>query len=58
MFILHGYESIWIKIKIKDGLDKIIGNIFRPNSAPLANLERSIEIYNKIIDNILANKNH
>ena len=58
MFIPHVYESIWIKIKIKDGPDKIIGNIYRPNTAPLANLERSIEIHNRIIDNILANKNH
>ena len=58
VFIPHVYESIWVKIKTKDGPDKIIGNIYRPNTAPLANLERSIEIHNQIIDNILANKNH
>ena len=58
VFIPHVYESIWVKIKTKDGPDKIIGNIYRPNTAPLANLERSIEIHNQIIDDILANKNH
>ena len=57
VFIPHVYESIWVKIKTKDGPDKIIGNIYRPNTAPLAHLERSIEIHNQIIDNILANKN-
>ena len=58
VFIPHVYESIWIKIKIKNGPDKIIGNVYRPNTAPLANLERSIEIHNQIIDNILTNKSH
>ena len=58
VFIPHVYESIWIKIKMKHGPDKIIGNVYRPNTAPLANLERSIEIHNQIIDKILANKSH
>ena len=58
VFIPHVYESIWVKIKIKNGPDKIIGNIYRPNSAPKADLTRSIEIHNTIIENILKNKNH
>ena len=58
IFIPHVYESIWIKIKMKHGPDKIIGNVYRPNSAPLANLQRSIEIHNQIIDKIQSNKSH
>ena len=58
IFIPHVYESIWVKIKIKNGRDKIIGNVYRPNTAPLANLEQSIEIHNKILDKILTNKCH
>ena len=45
VFIPYVYESLWIKIKIKNGPDKIIGNVYRPNTAPLANLVRSIEIH-------------
>ena len=52
------YESIWVKIKIKNGKDKIIGNIYIPNSPPLANLEQSLNIHSQIIDKILTNKNH
>ena len=46
------YESIWVKIKIKNGPDKIIGNIYRPNSAPKADLQKAIEVHNKILENI------
>ena len=58
VFIPHVYESIWVKIKIKDGPDKIIGNVYRPNTAPLANLERSIEIHNQIIEKLLSDNSH
>ena len=51
-------ESIWIKIKIRNGPDKIIGNVYRPNTAPLANLERSIEIHNQIINKLLSDNSH
>ena len=47
VFIPHVYESIWVKIKMNNGRDKIVGNVYRPNTAPLASLERSIEIHNK-----------
>ena len=58
IFEPHVYESIWVKIKIKNGKDKIIGNVYRPNSAPLANLQKAIEIHQSIIEKILSNKNH
>ena len=58
VFIPHVYESIWVKIKMKNGRDKIIGNVYRPNTAPLANLEQSLDIHYQIIDKILTNKKH
>ena len=58
IFLPHVYESIWVKIKIKNGKDKIIGNVYRPNTAPLANLEQALNIHSQILDQILANKNH
>ena len=58
VYIPHVYESIWMNIKMKNGPDKIIGNVYRPNTAPLANLERSIEIHNQIIDKLLSDNCH
>ena len=52
------YESIWVKIKIKNGRDKIIGNVYRPNTAPLANLDQAIEIHGQTIDKIQNNRLH
>jgi hypothetical protein len=43
---------------MNNGPDKIFGNVYRPNTAPLANLEQSIEIHNQILDKILTNKSH
>ena len=37
---------------------KIIGNIYRTNSAPKAELLRAIDIHNTILENILNKKNH
>ena len=58
VFTPHVYESIWVKIKMKNGRDKIIGNVYRPNTAPLASLDKSIQIHNEILDKILSNKLH
>ena len=58
VFEPHLYESIWVKIKMKSGRDKITGYVYRPNTAPLANLDKAIEIYNQIIDKIQSNKKH
>ena len=46
------YESIWVKIK------NVYRNVYRPNTAPLANLEQSLNIHSQILDKILTNKNH
>ena len=48
-FVPHVYEPIWIKVKVKNGADKIIGNVYRPNSAPKADLKRAIDIHNNIL---------
>ena len=45
VFIPHVYESIWIKIKIKNGPDKIIGNVYRPNTG-LNNSQQQIRYVN------------
>ena len=58
VFMPHVYESIWIKIKIQNGPDKIIGNVYRPNTAPLANLSQAIEIHNKILNSLQNDKLH
>ena len=58
VFIPHVYESIWIKLRIKNGQDKIIGNIYRPNTAPRASLEQALQIHEEILGKINANKNH
>ena len=58
VFIPHVYESIWVKIKMKNGPDKIIGNVYRPNTAPLASLERSIQIHNEVLEYISNNIDH
>ena len=41
VFLPHVNEYIWVKIKIKNGPDKIIGNVYRPNSAPKADLAKA-----------------
>ena len=46
VFMPHIYESIWVKIKLKNFPHKIIGNVYRPNTAPLASLHQAIEIHN------------
>ena len=58
VFIPHVYESLWIKIKIKNGPDKIIGNVYRPNTAPLASISQAIEIHSQIIDKLQNDKLH
>ena len=57
-FIPHVYESLWIKIRTKNGKDKIIGNVYRPNTAPRANLEQAIQIHLNILEKIMTNKEH
>ena len=55
-FVPHVYESIWVKVKTKSGPDKIIGNVYRPNSAPRADLYKALEIHNQILDSLLNDR--
>ena len=43
-------ESIWVKIKLTDGSYKLIGNCYRPNTAPLADPVTAVNL----LDGILA----
>jgi hypothetical protein len=56
VFVSGVYESLWIKVRMDKCNFKIIGNIYRPNSAPKANLKLALEIHNSIISKIKANK--
>ena len=49
---------MWVKIEVSKGKYKIIGNVYRPNSAPLANLGRAIANHTLIIESLKANKSH
>ena len=44
-----------MKIKIPGKKDTIFGNIYRPNTAPHADLERAIEIHSSIVQKIYSN---
>ena len=58
IFIPGVYESIWVKVGLCKGKYKIIGNIYRPNTAPKADLKKAISTHCDIISSILANKKH
>ena len=58
VFIPGVYESLWIKIKINKNTFKIIGNVYRPNSAPRANLNLALSTHSSIISKIKSNKAH
>ena len=57
VFISGVYESLWIKVKTGNKF-KIIGNVYRPNSAPKANLKTAISIHESIISKIKTKKIH
>ena len=57
-FIPGVYESIWAKIGVSKGKYKIIGNVYRPNSAPLADLARAISTHQNIIQSLKTSKIH
>ena len=52
------YESLWIKVKTDKNNSKIIGNVYRPNTAPKASINQAIEIHSSILSKISKNKNH
>ena len=57
-FLPGVYESIWAKVQYQKGKFKIIGNVYRPNSAPKADLALAISTHNQIIQSLKSNKNH
>ena len=50
------YESIWIRISLPKKKFLIIGNIYRPNSPPLGNVNKAIEIHEGILNSIKKDK--
>ena len=57
-FVEGVYESQWLKVTLPDKSSRIIGNIYRPNTAPRGNLSQAIEIHSSIISSIKSNKQH
>ena len=57
-FLPGVYESIWAKVQYQKGKFKIIGNVYRPNSAPKADLALTISTHNQIIQSLKSNRNH
>ena len=49
MFIPHFFKSIFIKIKTNKNKYHVIGNIYRPNTAPLANIKK----FNEELEHLL-----
>ena len=58
IFMSGMYESLWLKVQTGKNMFKIIGNIYRPNTAPRANLNLAITTHNLIISKIKSNKSH
>ena len=54
VFEPHIFESQFIKLKTSKNKFSIIGNIYRPNTAPKANIKRFIEILDRIIKSIYS----
>ena len=52
IFEKNVFESQFIKVKTSKNKFCIVGNIYRPNSAPLANLPGSVEILDTILNTI------
>ena len=46
------YESQWLKVFLPDKSSRIIGNIYRPNTAPRGNLPQAMKIHSSIISKI------
>ena len=57
-FVEGVYESQWLKITLPDSSSRIIGNVYRPNSAPRGNLSQALEIHSSIINSIKSSKYH
>ena len=55
IFIPRVFESQFIKVKISRNKFYIVGNIYRPNTAPHADIQRSIMILEDILNKIKTN---
>ena len=58
IFVEGVYESLWIKVEVAKNIFKIVGNVYRPNTAPRASIKQAIEIHSSILTNISKNKDH
>ena len=52
IFIKGLYESIWLLVKLPKGKNVILGNIYRPNTPPLANIHQATIIHKNILESI------
>ena len=58
VFLSGIYESLWIKVKTDKNTFKIIGNVYRPNSAPTANIKQAIKVHSSILSKLKSNPKH
>ena len=54
-FVEGVYESIWVHLKLANGQSKILGNVYRPNTAR-GDLNRAISIHKSILKDIKSTK--
>ena len=54
-FIEGIYESIWVKLNLEHNKTKIVGSVYRPNSAK-GDLKRAITIHETILQELKSNK--
>jgi hypothetical protein len=52
LFIPHVFESIFIKVKSEKDKFIIVGNVYRPNNGPLANINRFNGILSELLTSI------
>ena len=57
-FVEGVYESQWLKVSLPDKSSRIIGNVYRPNSAHRGNLSQALDIHSSILCKIKSNKQH
>ena len=58
IFVDGVYESLWVKVEVAKNNFKIIGNIYRPNTAPKASIKQAVEIHSSILSKITKNKEY
>ena len=58
VFIPRVFESIFIKVKVEKNKYIILGNIYRPNTAPFADVKKCNEILNDIYHKLKTNSQY